>query len=358
MEHKKLVVVVVVVILSLAIAVNGANVGVAWGVFVLGDSTADTGTNNFLPGSKDRSDFSPYGIDFPYHRPTGRFSNGLNSADFLAKQLGFKRSPLPYYILANNTKLIKRPTFRGANFASAGSGLLNVTGQDPISGIKNVVPFEEQIEQLSLVINEVVANKGEAFVSKSMFFISIGSNDIFGYQPNSTLPMDQYLGALGVLYEASLRKIYKLGGRKFGIVSVPPIGCCPFARFQNTTGGCLEGLNDIARVFHSMLDATLMKLATDYKDFKYSIGNTIDMTLNVINNPSLAGMKDVANPCCGDSKAFCGPNTTTLCVNRHEYLFWDAFHPTMAASKLAAATLFFGGPQFVAPINFKQLAEA
>jgi hypothetical protein len=52
-------------------------------VFVLGDSTADVGTNNFLPGFKARADFPPNGIDFPSSRPTGRFSNGFNSADFL-----------------------------------------------------------------------------------------------------------------------------------------------------------------------------------------------------------------------------------------------------------------------------------
>lgn len=52
-------------------------------IFILGDSTADVGTNNFLPHSKARADFPYYGIDFPKGRATGRFSNGLNSADFL-----------------------------------------------------------------------------------------------------------------------------------------------------------------------------------------------------------------------------------------------------------------------------------
>jgi hypothetical protein len=37
-----------------------------------------------LPGSMARADFPHNGIDFPCaSRPTGRFSNGLNSADFL-----------------------------------------------------------------------------------------------------------------------------------------------------------------------------------------------------------------------------------------------------------------------------------
>lgn len=52
-------------------------------IFIFGDSTADVGTNNFLPGSTARADFPHNGIDFPNKRPTGRFSNGLNSADLL-----------------------------------------------------------------------------------------------------------------------------------------------------------------------------------------------------------------------------------------------------------------------------------
>lgn len=52
-------------------------------IFIFGDSTADVGTNNFLPHSNFRANFPHNGIDFPHQRPTGRFSNGLNSADFL-----------------------------------------------------------------------------------------------------------------------------------------------------------------------------------------------------------------------------------------------------------------------------------
>lgn len=50
-------------------------------IFILGDSTVDVGTNNWLPESYCRADFSPNGVDLPYSVPTGRFSNGLNSAD-------------------------------------------------------------------------------------------------------------------------------------------------------------------------------------------------------------------------------------------------------------------------------------
>lgn len=51
--------------------------------FVFGDSLVDNGNNNYLY-TKARADMPPYGIDFPDHRPTGRFSNGLNIPDLIS----------------------------------------------------------------------------------------------------------------------------------------------------------------------------------------------------------------------------------------------------------------------------------
>lgn len=53
-------------------------------LYVFGDSTADVGSNNYLPGSAvPRANFPHNGIDFPTSRATGRFSNGYNGIDFL-----------------------------------------------------------------------------------------------------------------------------------------------------------------------------------------------------------------------------------------------------------------------------------
>lgn len=51
--------------------------------FVFGDSLVDSGNNDFL-ATTARADAPPYGIDFPTHRPTGRFSNGLNIPDIIS----------------------------------------------------------------------------------------------------------------------------------------------------------------------------------------------------------------------------------------------------------------------------------
>eukprot|EP00252_Welwitschia_mirabilis_P012325 TRINITY_DN27346_c0_g1_i1.p2 TRINITY_DN27346_c0_g1~~TRINITY_DN27346_c0_g1_i1.p2 ORF type:complete len:147 (-),score=30.73 TRINITY_DN27346_c0_g1_i1:1174-1614(-) len=94
-------------------------------LFIFGDSLVDVGNNNFLPKSRMKVNFSPYGIDFPRSKATGRFSNGLNAADFMAQKLGLgKLSPPPYLSIR---KIRSMKNFVGANFASGGAGILNQT---------------------------------------------------------------------------------------------------------------------------------------------------------------------------------------------------------------------------------------
>jgi hypothetical protein len=202
------------------------------------------------------------------------------------------------------------------------------------------------------------------FLSKCFFFISIGSNDILGYynsNSRSFISKIEFLTSLGFAYETHLKTLLNHGARKFGIISVPPIGCCPSQRVFNVSGGCLEDLNELARDFHPILASILWNLSLEYEGMKYSLGNAYEMTINVIDNPSVFKFKEVKSACCGAGKfngeTICDPHSN-LCLKRNEYLFWDLFHPTQAASKLAAVTLYSGPPRFVTPINFSQLAEA
>ena len=54
-------------------------------MYVFGDSTLDVGNNNYLEGEQvPRANKPYYGIDLPGSgKPTGRFSNGYNVADFV-----------------------------------------------------------------------------------------------------------------------------------------------------------------------------------------------------------------------------------------------------------------------------------
>ncbi|KAK1374988.1 GDSL esterase/lipase [Heracleum sosnowskyi] len=340
-----------VILTMLAPQLTGANVP---SLFVLGDSIADVGTNSFIANSKARADFPFNGIDFPNSRATGRFSNGFNTADYVAKLMGFKRSPQPFLYLVTIKSGLQRLKFRGVNFASGGSGILDQTGQD-----LKVVPLSEQIKQFATVRSNLTVAMGPEktpmFLSESIFSIGIGSNDILGYfSTNSTVPQEQFINGLMNVYESYIKSLYSLGARKFGIISVPPLGCIPSQRIFNSTGGCFEIINDFSRSFHSKLSTMLLKISSEFPAMKYSIGNIYEITMNFIDNPLLFNFKDVETACCGNGKQACTPSAS-LCLNRSEYLFWDSYHPTQAASLLGVENLYRGGERYVSPINFSKL---
>ena len=81
--------------------------------FVFGDSLVDSGNNNYL-ATTARADSPPYGLDYPTHRATGRFSNGLNVPDIISEHLGAE-PVLPYL----SPHLDGHKLLVGANFASA-----------------------------------------------------------------------------------------------------------------------------------------------------------------------------------------------------------------------------------------------
>ena len=75
-----------IMITNLFVAFDFAHAQPTRAFFVFGDSIADNGNNHFLLTTA-RADTLPYGIDFPTHKPTGRFSNGLNIPDIISMSL-------------------------------------------------------------------------------------------------------------------------------------------------------------------------------------------------------------------------------------------------------------------------------
>ena len=43
-------------------------------------------------------------------------------------------------------------------------------------------------------------------------------------------------------------------------------------------------------------------------------------------------------------------------MNREEYVFWDAFHPTSHVNVILGQRAFNGGPDVAYPMNIQQLA--
>ncbi|ERM96594.1 GDSL esterase/lipase At1g71691 [Amborella trichopoda] len=321
-------------------------------VFFFGDSILDVGNNNYLD-TQAKVNVTPYGIDFPGGRPTGRFTNGLNIADFLAMEVGLKRSP-PAFLSLVGRDFHKR-VFQGVNFASGGSGILEKTG----SIFGQNLPLSLQIFQFTTVYNNCTIRVGEAqaqaMLANSLFFISTGSNDIMqNFNPSNPPTSDQkdeLVATLASTYKAHLQELYNIGARKFAILGLSKIGCIPSQRWQNETGGCMEELNDVALRFDNVMENVMCQLSSELSGMKYSFYVGFDVFLD--------GFAEMEIACCGSGKfngeAPCSPKASSLCAERRDYYYWDAYHPTQTTARMVVDVMYNGSPQYVVPINFKQL---
>lgn len=68
-------------LLCFTVTIEAANSKVS-AIYVFGDSTVDPGNNNYMK-TAFKSNFPPYGRDFPNQVPTGRFTNGKLGTDFI-----------------------------------------------------------------------------------------------------------------------------------------------------------------------------------------------------------------------------------------------------------------------------------
>lgn len=334
------------------------------GIYVFGDSLVDVGNNNYLAISLAKADFPHNGVDFPGKKATGRFSNGKNAADFLAEKVGLPTSP-PYLSLVN--KLAKRfkgnVPVTGVSFASGGAGIFNGTDEQ----YKQSIPLTKQVQYYSLVHDRLVQQLGfsEAGqqLSKSLFAIVIGSNDLFGYFGSDSKDAKQYtpqqfvdlmLSALN----GHMKTLHSLGARKFVVTGIGALGCCPAQRRQNTTQECREEVNYWATKYNDGLKSTLQGLKSSLKDINYSYFDTYSVMSNFVHDPATYGFLEVKAACCGlgDLRAEipCIP-ISTYCSNRRDHLFWDLYHPTEAASRMFADMIYNGTQQYTIPMNVKQL---
>ncbi|KAH7295786.1 hypothetical protein KP509_27G065900 [Ceratopteris richardii] len=330
-------------------------------MFIFGDSLVDVGMNNNVP-SLARANYRPNGIDYPGGVPTGRFCNGRLISDFLSE---YWRIPpaLAYDDPANMGETL----LNGANFASAGAGILNDTGmvfnkRFPMD--QQVDFFREHKEKLIALVGTEEASRILAGASVS---ITIGSNDFLSnyFIPISprraryTLP--EYINLLIPELKRQVMSIYEIGARKIVVAGVGPLGCIPFIiamRFGTNQGRCVEKYQQIAMDFNARLVSLVQELQETLTDATFLYSNAFDLSLQLIQNPALYGFTTVNKACCGR-----GPyggliacnRFDPVCPDRTKYVFWDPFHPTEAVNRLVSQQLLFGPPSVISPMNLSQL---
>ncbi|KAG0483956.1 hypothetical protein HPP92_012040 [Vanilla planifolia] len=337
-------------------ALRASTISTAPAVYILGDSIADVGNNNHLL-TYLKSDFAHNGIDFAGGMATGRFSNGKNSADFIAENLGVP-SP-PAYLSVSSSPNSSTAFLNGVNFASAGAGILDSTHNG------ECLSLNKQINYLSITYAAIAQQIGEEqtqqLFAKSIFAITIGSNDVFAYvkSKGSNSTPQQLVASLISNLQGQLKGIYNIGARRIVFIGVGPLGCTPSQRRKSDAESCDDVANSVADLFNQAVASLLQEMKSQNSDMNYSFYNTSLALLEIIQRPSNYGFSEVKAACCGlgelNAKVACTP-ISSYCSNRRNHVFWDFVHPTEATARIIAADLFDGSSPHVFPLNLRQLS--
>ncbi|KAL6176662.1 hypothetical protein ACLB2K_053295 [Fragaria x ananassa] len=325
-------------------------------MFIFGDSLIDNGNNNNLP-SFAKANYPPYGIDFS-GGPTGRFSNGYTMVDEIAELLGLPL--IPAFSEATGDQVL-----HGVNYASAAAGILDITGRNFVGRI----PFAQQIKNFQTTLDQITKNLGADDVAraigKCIFFVGMGSNDYLNnylmpnYDTKNQYNAQQFADLLAQQYTHHLTRLYNLGARKFVIAGVGRMGCMPSILAQSPNGSCSEDVNRLVLPFNANVKTMINNLNTNLPGSKFIYIDIAQMFEDIVTNARVYGLSVANRGCCGIGRnrgqITCLPMQTP-CLNRDQYVFWDAFHPTAAVNIIIGRKAFSGDLSQVYPINIQQLA--
>ncbi|KAI3742011.1 hypothetical protein L1987_59690 [Smallanthus sonchifolius] len=347
-------------VLTVLLLVAAPNAHGARAFFVFGDSLVDNGNNNYLLTSA-RADSPPYGIDYPTHRPTGRFSNGLNIPDLISQKLGAEPT-LPYLSPdLNGNKLLV-----GANFASAGIGILNDTRIQFASFIR----ISQQLQNFQAYQSRVSALIGpdgtQRLVNQALVLITLGGNDyvnnyflapVTARRLQYTIP--RFTTYIITEYRKILMELFNLGARRILVTGSGPLGCVPSQlAARGANGQCAYEPQQAAALFNPQLVQMIQSLNQELGSDHFVAVNAMHMQNDFINNPKAFGFITSKVACCGQGPyngiGICNP-TSNLCANRDMHVFWDPFHPTERANKIIVETIYMGSEKYMHPMNLSTI---
>ncbi|KAG8380867.1 hypothetical protein BUALT_Bualt06G0061100 [Buddleja alternifolia] len=309
-------------------------------VFAFGDSILDAGNNNGLH-TLYQSNHAPYGLNFPGRIPTGRFSDGKLATDFLVSKLGIKQL-LPAYL---DPTLTDRDLLTGASFASAGTGLDDLTATEAgvMSMSTQLRNFQQALQRMRRTAG--VSETGRV-VENALFMIAAGTNDMmdnfYGVPLRRMYSLSGYQDMLLGNLEIVIRRLHSMGGRRLAVTGLPPIGCMPvqvtlgslmpsFHMFQRQ---CINQQNLDSQSYNAKLEALTSRLQATLPGSRVVYVDIYTPLMDMVTRPEAYGFERTLEGCCGIGVLEMGPLCTAFaptCPNPSKSLFWDAAHPTQAA---------------------------
>ncbi|KAK6939798.1 GDSL lipase/esterase [Dillenia turbinata] len=161
-----------------------------------------------------------------------------------------------------------------------------------------------------------------------------------------------------------MQKLYTLGGRKFVVMSINPLGCSPWIQASRPTHqGCRQDLNLAARLFNSRLRRLVDKAKSQLPNSNFVFVNSYGIMRKIITHPTSKGFSDARSACYevatineGGNGILCKKDGRT-CANRGIHVFFDGLHPTEAVNVILANKAFASNlTAEVYPISIHHLA--
>ncbi|XP_059662201.1 GDSL esterase/lipase At5g08460-like [Cornus florida] len=310
-------------------------------LFVIGDSSVDCGTNNFL-GTFARADRLPYGRDFDTHQPTGRFCNGRIPVDYLALHLGLPF--VPSYLGQTGTV---EDMIHGVNYASAGAGIILSSGSE----LGQHISLSQQVQQVMDTFQQFVLSMGEdaatELMSNSIFYVSIGINDYIHYyirnvsNVQSLYPPWSFNHFLAHTMKIEIKNLYNVNVRKVVVMGLPPIGCAPYylSQYDSEHGECIQMINDMIMEFNFLMRYMIEELGQELTDAKIIFCDVLEGSDDILTNHDHYGFNVTTDACCGRGRyrgrIIC-LSPEMACSNASNHVWWDQFHPTAAVNAILA----------------------
>ncbi|GAA0163694.1 lipase [Lithospermum erythrorhizon] len=323
--------------------------------FIFGDSLVDNGNNNPLLTAA-KANYPPYGIDFP-DGPTGRFTNGLNTADITAELLGFDKY-IPPFASAKGKEILN-----GVNYGSGAAGILIETGKhlgDVISLDRQLMHHQRTILSLTFLLGGV--KKTHEYLQKCLYTVGMGNNDYINnylmpeYYPSSLLfSPDQFATLLIQQYSLQLKALYTLGARKVAISGLGKLGSIPM--YANKDPATIESINKAVQ----LADDKIKPLVDELNNLPGAQFIYLNSTSISLGDPTPFGISVFDAPCCKVSTTIaagqCAPGEVP-CSNRTVNVFFDNFHPTEIANRLTAARAYQAFlPTDAYPVDISNLVQ-
>jgi len=292
-------------------------------MIVLGDSLSDQG--NLLSATTALADaFNLPPIPATDHYYQGRFSNGENYADLLARKLGFT---------------LTASQLGGGNYAFGGArtdyNRVELRPGVPPPLPNGAYPIGAYPWSLDGEREAFLASVRREADPNGLYVVFSGSNDVsdaliaFLYLRQDPAPAIAK-AVQGII--ASVAAFQTAGARTVLVLGVPDLGVVPSVAQSG------RAVSSLATRLSQQFNAALTTGLAQVTGVNLVVFDTFAFIDDVVAHPSDYGLENVTQPC---FSGYVAPDpSATVCANPDKYAFWDVEHPTTRFHEILADELY------------------